>query len=118
MVLDAWFWAGAIICGLAGVIGVISTIFRDYPTDSTIISLAVVEVFLIVYSIHALISDVPIGGPLWEFWGYVLTAFILAPIAFFWAITDKTRWSNLVMAAVGPTVLVMLHRMQVLWYVY
>ena len=57
-----------------------------------------------------------LNGPGWEFWGYVVTALLVPVIAVAWAVTDKTRWSNLVLAVVGPTVVVMLHRMQVIWF--
>ena len=119
MILDGWFWAGIVICVLSFLICVAMTIIRRFPDDLSIISLAAVELFLIVYGIGALIRTngaTPLNGPLWEFWGYIITALILPVIAFAWAITDKTRWSNLVMGAVGPTVLVMIHRMQVIWH--
>lgn len=116
MILDGWFFTGATICALSAVICIIATMSRDHPADSSILSLVAVELFLAVYAVYALISPIPLNGPGWEFWGYVFTAMILPPIAFFWGITDKTRWSNLVMAAIGPTVLVMIHRLQVLWH--
>lgn len=116
MILDGWFFTGATIGALSAVICIIATIFRNYPADSSILSLAAVELYLAVYAVYALISAIPLNGPAWEFWGYIFTAMILPPIAFFWGITDKTRWSNLVMAAVGPTVLVMIHRLQVIWH--
>lgn len=45
-----------------------------------------------------------------------MTALVVPVIAVLWAASDKTRWANLVLAVVGPTVVVMLHRMQVIWY--
>lgn len=116
MILDGWFYTGAVIGTLSAVICIIATIIRNHPADSSILSLAAVEIFLVVYAIYALISPIPLNGPGWEFWGYIFTGLILPPIAFFWGITDKTRWSNMVMAAVGPTILVMIHRLQVIWH--
>lgn len=116
MIIDGWFYTGTGIGALSGLICIIATCIRNYPADASIVSLAAVEIFLAVYAIYALISPVPLNGPGWEFWGYILTALMLPPIAFFWGITDKTRWSNLVMAAVGPTILVMIHRLQVIWH--
>ena len=116
MILDGWFYAGAAIGILSAIICIAATIFRDHPADSSILSLAAIELYLVVYAIYALVSPVPINGPGWEFWGYFITAMLLPPIAFFWGITDKTRWSNLVMAAIGPTILVMIHRLQVIWH--
>ena len=119
MIYDAWFWTGAVICILSFVICVIMTIIRTFPDDASIISVGAVELFLVVYSIAALVrstTSAPIAGPLWEFWGYILTALMLPVIAFVWAVTDKTRWSNLVLGAIGPTVLVMIQRIQVIWF--
>lgn len=119
MIYDAWFWTGLVICGLSLVICVLMTIIRTFPDDTSILSLAAIELFLLVYAVYALIrtnTGTALHGPLWEFWGYILTALMLPVIAFAWAITDKTRWSNLVMAAIGPTTLVMIQRMQVIWH--
>lgn len=118
MITDAWFWVGTAICALSLVTCVLMTALRRFPDDFSILSLAAVELFLLVYGVGALFrgGSEPIQGELWEFWGYVITALIVPVVAFLWAVTDKTRWSNLVMAAVGPTIFVMLHRMQVVWF--
>lgn len=118
MITDAWFWAGTAVCAASLLVCVAMTFLRRHPADSSILSLAAVELFLLVYGGGSLLRGgaEPIRGEVWEFWGYVLTALIVPVVAFLWAVTDKTRWSNLVMAAVGPTVFVMLHRMQVIWF--
>lgn len=118
MIVDGFFIAGVIICALSFVLSVLATILRDHPDDYAIISVAAVELFLIVYGISAAIrqagGETLVGEP-WEFWGYVLTALFVPVVAFAWAITDKTRWSNAVLAAVGLTVFVMLYRMEQIW---
>jgi hypothetical protein len=57
-----------------------------------------------------------IAGEPWEFWGYLITALIIPLGAVYWAILERTRWSNFVLAAVGVTVLVMGARMNQIWY--
>ncbi|HEY4615932.1 MAG TPA: hypothetical protein VIG75_10750 [Citricoccus sp.] len=119
MIFDAWFWAGAVLCALSLVICVVMTVLRRFPDDASILSIAAVELFLLVYGVAAAVrmaGGEPVSGAAWEFWGYVLTALVVPVVAFVWAVTDKTRWSNLVMAAVGPTLFVMLYRMQVIWF--
>lgn len=118
MITDAWFWVGTAICALSLLVCVTMTVLRRFPDDLSILSIAAVELFLLVYGVGSLVRGAgePIQGEVWEFWGYVITALIVPVVAFLWAVTDKTRWSNLVMAAVGPTVFVMLHRMQVIWF--
>lgn len=119
MILDAWFWAGLTIGALSFAVCVLMTVIRRHPADSSILSVAAVELFLLVYGAAAAVRQLggqTLNGPGWEFWGYVATALLVPVIAVAWAVTDKTRWSNLVLAVVGPTILVMLHRMQVIWF--
>lgn len=119
MILDAWFRTGTVIGVLSLLICLVAAAVRRYPADSAILSAAAVELFLIVYGVAGAIrqfSGDTLNGPGWEFWGYVITALLIPPLAVAWAITDKTRWANVVLAVAGPTVVVMLHRMQVIWY--
>lgn len=119
MILDGWFWTGVVVGGLSFVICLVMTAVRRHPADSSILSVAAVELFTLVYGVAAAVRQLggnALHGPTWEFWGYVLTALIVPVVAVGWAVTDKTRWSNLVLAIAGPTVVVMLHRMQVIWF--
>lgn len=117
--MELFFTIGAILCGIAVLLGVIAAIIRTYPDDFAIIAMGVVELYLVVYGIAAAVhianGDAMRGEP-WEFWGYLLTALFVPALAFWWAIADKTRWSNIIMAAASATVFVMLFRMNQIWY--
>ena len=118
MIVDGFFIAGAILCALAIVLGVVATIIRDYPDDFALISVALLDVFLIVYGIGAAFRQAggqPLNGEPWEFWGYLITALLVPALAFIWAVTDKSRYSNTVLAASGAVVFVMLYRMEQIW---
>ncbi len=118
MIVDGFFIAGAILCAVALILGVVATIIRDYPDDFALVSVALLEVFLVVYGISAAIRQAggqPIAGEPWEFWGYLLTALLIPVLAFIWAVTDKSRWSNTVLAVSGVIVFVMLFRMEQIW---
>lgn len=118
MVVDGFFIAGALICAVTVLLGVIAAITRDYPDDFTLVSVAALELFLLVYGVSAGIRQAggqAISGEPWEFWGYLITALFVPALAFVWAVTDKSRWSNLVLAASGLTVFVMLFRMEQIW---
>ncbi|WP_262983010.1 hypothetical protein [Glutamicibacter arilaitensis] len=39
----------------------------------------------------------------------------MPPVAFFWAISEKSRWSNSVLAASAAVTFVMLFRMEQIW---
>ena len=101
-----------VICAAAG-------IMKKAPNDATLLSVVAVEAALVVYlvgSIIRVIAGESIAGEAWEFWGYLVTAMLLPPAAVYWAILERTRWSNFVLAAVGVTALVMAARMNQIWY--
>lgn len=118
MIVDGFFIAGVILCAITLFLGVLGTIIHDYPDDFALVSVALLEVFLVVYGVAAAIRQAggqTISGEPWEFWGYLLTALLIPVLAFVWAVTDKSRWSNTVLAVSGVIVFVMLFRMEQIW---
>lgn len=110
---------GILVCAVSTLTCWVMTALRTHPADSSIISLAVIELYLIVYSVYAGIrqaAGAQIVGEAWEFWGYILTALLLPVGVFIWAMIDKTRWSNLVMSFVGLVVFVMIYRLEEIWW--
>jgi hypothetical protein len=117
--MDAYFWIILAVGLLSTGICLGAGILRKVPNDLTILSVAAVELALVVYFVGSLIrviSGEPIAGEAWEFWGYLATALLLPPAAVYWSILERTRWSNFVLAAVGVTALVMAARMNQIWY--
>jgi len=49
------------------------------------------------------------------FFGYLLTALLLVPLAGAWAYAELTRWGPAVLAAAAATVAVMIERMDQIW---
>jgi hypothetical protein len=116
--MDGFLLAASVVCGLSMVLCAGAAALRQPPNDITILSVAAVELFLLVYAVAAGVRQAggePVLGEAWEFWGYLLTALVVPIGAFWWAILERSRWSNLVLAAVGPTVFVMLVRMEQIW---
>lgn len=119
MTIDGWFVAGALIGMASTVICLVAGVLKKKPNDVTLLSLAGVELFIVVYGIAAvfrLAGPEALVGEGWEFWGYVFTAAMLPVAGFYWAMMERTHWSNFVMAFVGVTVAVMLARMAQIWY--
>jgi hypothetical protein len=117
--MDAYFYMMLVVGLLSSGICLGAGILKKAPNDYTILSVAAVELALLVYlvgSIVRLIAGERIAGEAWEFWGYLATAMLLPPAAVYWAILERTRWSNFVLAAVGVTALVMAARMNQIWY--
>ncbi|CAN7450361.1 MULTISPECIES: hypothetical protein [Pseudarthrobacter] len=117
--MDAYFYIILVVGLLSTAVCLAAGILRKAPNDVTILSVAAVEVALLVYLVGSVIRVVagePIAGEAWEFWGYLVTAMLLPPAAVYWSILERTRWSNFVLAAVGVTALVMAARMNQIWY--
>jgi hypothetical protein len=117
--VDAYFWIILTVGLLSTGICLGAGILKKAPNDLTILSVAAVELALLVYlvgSIIRVIAGETIAGEAWEFWGYLATALLLPPAAVYWSILERTRWSNFVLAAVGVTALVMAARMNQIWY--
>lgn len=117
--MDAYFYIILAVGLLSSGICLVAGILKKAPNDLTILSVAGVELALVVYLVGSLVRVVagePIAGEAWEFWGYLVTAMLLPPAAVYWSILERTRWSNFVLAAVGVTALVMAARMNQIWY--
>ena len=74
---------------------------------------AVVEAVLVVQVLVALVVTVRGGAPdeAVTFWGYLLTALLLLPIAAAWAFAERTRWSSVVLLVAALTIVVMQWRL-------
>jgi hypothetical protein len=117
--VDAYFYIIMVVGLVSTVICLTAGILKKAPNDTTILSVAAVELSLLVYLVGSIVrvaGGEPIAGEPWEFWGYLLTALLLPVAAVYWAILERTRWSNFVLAAVGVTALVMAARMNQIWY--
>ncbi|WP_237687502.1 hypothetical protein [Arthrobacter jiangjiafuii] len=118
MVVDPMFIVGTIVCLVSLVLCFGAAILKQGPNDLTILSVAAVELFLLVYGVTAVFRQIGgegVAGPVWEFWGYLFTAMLVPAGAIWWSLMDRSRWSNVVLGAVGITVFVMLFRMEQIW---
>jgi hypothetical protein len=118
VVVDGFFITGVVICLVSALICIVAAVIRQPPNDITILAVAGVELFLLVYGVAAIFRQLggePVAGEAWEFWGYWITALLVPVAAFWWSMLERSRWSNLVLGAVGLTIAVMLVRMEQIW---
>jgi hypothetical protein len=91
---------------------------RDRPVVlRQLLGAAVVEAALLVQVVVALVGTLT-GHPLAEpatFWGYLVVALLVLPLAGAWALVERTRWSSVVLVVGCLTVLAMEARMIQLW---
>lgn len=105
---------------LVGVLCVVLGLIGRKPADLTILGLVLVEVLLLAQVVIALIAPAvgnPPTGNLGEFWVYLVTACLMPPAAIVWALTDRTRWSTVVLGVGALAVAVMAYRMNQIWNV-
>lgn len=114
-----WFAGAQIIVALLAMILCIVTAARKHgPNDYTLGATLLVGLLLIAQTVVSIVQpavgNTAKGDPL-EFWMYLIVALLLPFGAGFWALIDRTRWANLVLALVHFAVAVMLYRMLVIW---
>jgi len=105
---------------LAGVLCVILGLVGRKPADVSILALVVVEVLLVaqlVISIAAPFTGNHPTGRLGEFWMYLGTAVFIPPAAIAWALTDRSRWSTVVLGVAALAIAVMVYRLNQIWNV-
>lgn len=119
--LDLWFWI-SLALGTASFLICLTRFLRGAaPDDWSQGSVIVLEAFLIVYLVGSIIMQTLTDGPSgdWlEYYGYLLTAMIIPVGTFIWSLAERTRWSTLVLGLTGPVLIIMVHRMNMLWYYY
>lgn len=91
---------------------------RDRPVIlRQLIAGAVVEALLLVEVVVAIVTTAtgrPPADPV-TFWGYLVTALVVLPIAAAWAFAERTRWSSVVLLVAGVTTAFLQYRMVQVW---
>lgn len=116
-----WFTIAQIaIALLAGIIAIAAGLAGRRPSDVTVGALALIEVLLIAQVVVAIVAPLagnPPTGDLLEYWVYLVSAVLLPIGAVVWALTDRSRWSTVVLGVGALAIAIMLWRMQVIWSV-
>lgn len=112
-------WLNVSLAILVGVFCIVMGLRKSEPNDYTLGATLLIELFLIAQLVVALVAPAvgnPATGDVLEFYAYMLTAIIMLPLAGFWALTDRSHWSNVVLGVANLAVAVMLIRMLDIWY--
>ncbi|NIJ03879.1 hypothetical protein [Frigoribacterium faeni] len=116
-----WFtWAQVVVACVAGLVCLVAGFSGKLPNDITVGAVALVLLLLLVQLVVAIVAPFtgnPPTGNVVEFYIYLVSAILLPPLAVVWALVDRTRWSNLVLAAAVFAVAVMVYRMLQIWTV-
>jgi hypothetical protein len=112
--------AQVIVACIAGLLCVITGLAGRRPNDYTLGSLVVVELLLVANLVIAIIGPA-VGnhptGNIAEFYVYLISALIIPPLAVFWGLIERTRWSTVVLGVAAFAIAVMVFRMEQIWSV-
>jgi hypothetical protein len=108
------------IAVLAGLFCLVSGLAGRKPDDLSFGAILLVEVLLVVQLVVALVAPTvgnpPSGNPL-EFYTYLVSALVMLPLAGFWALVERNRWSTVVLGVAGLAAAIMVFRMLQIWTV-
>ena len=110
--------AQVIVACLSGLLCVSVGLAGRRPNDVTLGALVVVELLLLAQLVIALIAP-GLGnhptGSVPEFYVYLISALLIPPLAVFWALIERTRWSTVVLGVAAFAIAVMVVRMEQIW---
>ena len=105
--------AAGLFCLAVGFAGTI-------PNDLSLGATLIVEVLLVAQLVVSLLApafgNLPSGNPL-EFYTYLISAILLLPLAGFWGLVERSKWSTVVLGVACLAAAIMLYRMLQIWTV-
>jgi len=114
-----WFtWVQFALGIAAGLLCLGMAFANRKPGDLTVGAVLLIELLLVVQLFMAIVGPAagnPIVGDALEYWMYLIAALLLPPLSAFWALIERVRWSNAVLAVAAFAVAVMVVRMQQIW---
>lgn len=118
---DLWFWIMVVLGGLSSLICIVQFLRNRQPDDFSQGSVIILQAYLMIYLVGSIIMQLITDGPSgdWiEYYGYLLTALIIPAGTLTWSFSERTRWATLVLGLTGLVLIVMVQRMNVIWYYY
>lgn len=117
-----WFYSLAQVVAFGGgILALLLGLIGRLPSLVSLSPLALTALLLIVHAfvtIGVLVSGKTAKGDVIEFYGYLLTALLVAVGAGFWALAERSKFSTMIMGAANLTVAIMLLRMWQIWFGY
>lgn len=110
----------AVVAAAAGLLAIVLGFAGRKPSDLSLAGPALVELLLLAQLVVAIVAPFtgnPPTGNVIEFYAYLIGALVIPPAAIYWALTERTRWSVVVVGIGCLAVAVMIVRMQIIWTV-
>ena len=105
------------LAAAAGIWGLVTAVADKAPGKAQLLYAGLVELVTVVQSGVALVRLAAGFHPVETVTtiGYLVGIVVLVPLAWFWANTERTRWSGVVLAVAALSVLAMTLRLLSLW---
>lgn len=115
-----WFYQGAeVIAVVGGLLALVLGLIGRLPSLVSLTPLALTALGLIIQAfitIGVLASGNYAKGDVIEFYGYLITALIVAVGAGLWSLAERSKYSTMILGAANLTVAIMLLRMWQIWF--
>lgn len=107
----------AVVAGLfCLIVGLAGRLPDDFTLGATVLVEGLLLVQLVVAIVAPAFANLPSGNPL-EFYTYLISAILLLPLAGFWALIERSKWSTVILGVACLSAAVMLYRMLQIWTV-
>ena len=115
-----WFYQGAQgVAVIGGVLALVLGLIGRLPSLVSLTPLAITALGLVVQAlitIGVLASGNSAKGDVIEFYGYLLTALLVAVGAGLWSLAERSKYSTMILGAANLTIAIMLLRMWQIWF--
>jgi hypothetical protein len=115
-----WFYQGAQgVAVIGGLLALVLGLIGRLPSLVSLSPLALTALGLIVQAfitIGVLASGNTAKGDVIEFYGYLLTALLVAVGAGLWSLAERSKFSTIILGSANLTVAIMLYRMWQIWH--
>jgi hypothetical protein len=116
-VIPGLAYALVALAAVGGIWGVATAVIDRAPGKAQLLYAGLVELVTLMQSVVALVGLARGFRPVETVTtiGYLVGIVLLVPLAWFWANTERTRWSGVVLAVAALSVLAMTLRLLSLW---
>jgi hypothetical protein len=116
-VIPGLAYAVVAIAAASGIWGLVTAVADKAPGKAQLLYAGLVELVTLVQSVVAFARLAGGFRPVETVTtiGYLIGIVVLVPLAWFWANTERTRWSGVVLAVAALSVLAMTLRLLSLW---
>lgn len=117
--IDWYYQASEFVAIVGGLLALVLGLIGRLPSLVSLSPLVLTALGLIVQAfitIGVLASGQTAKGDVIEFYGYLITALIVAVGAGLWSLAERSKFSTIILGAANLTVAIMLLRMWQIWF--